>query len=207
MFLATLNISCKTDSKKIILNNSPLIYYVKTGDQIDFYHEKFDNLKDSLNFFNNEGIKLAKQNKINQSRQAFLNGLNRSPQNVIILNNMANLERDDKDFEKAIKYYKKSFFESDSLYFVAGLNLARTLSIIGEDIESEKEFHNIINHAKLDFIKGLAYYQLTENHLRYGNINKGNDALRKAKDILKENNDFDNELKTLQNKLDNYYLN
>ena len=120
---------------------------------------------------------------------------------------MANLERDDKNFEKAIKYYKKSFFESDSLYFVASLNLARTLSIIGEDIESEKEFYNIINHTNLDFIKGVAYYQLTENYLRYGNINKGNDALRKATDILKEYNDFDSDLRTLQNKLDNYYQN
>lgn len=197
--------SCKNKSNRVIVSSSPLIYYTKDKDQLDFYHEKFDNLVDSLNFFNNEGIRLAKDFKIDKSREAFLKGLNKNSTNVIILNNLGNLERDAKNFQKAIKYYQKSFNESDSLYFVAKLNLARTLSIIGKDIESEKGFYYIIDNSKLNFIKGLAYYLLTKNYLRYGYIDKGNNTFKKAKELLKENPDFNNDLIKLQNKLTNYY--
>ena len=198
-------ISCKKENNKIIINNSPLIYYTKNGETIEFYNEKFDNLYDSINTLNLLGIKFALENKLNKSRGFFLKGLDKDRNNVILLNNLGNLERDAKNFKKSIDYYKKSFAQSNSQYFVAGLNLAQTLSVIGEDINAEKEFLNVINNSDLDFIKGIAYYQLAENHLRYGEIEKGTKSIIKAKQLLNNYSDFENDLIKTENKLRNYY--
>ena len=121
------------------------------------------------------------------------------------MNNLGNLESNAKNFKKSIDYYKKSFAHSNSQYFVAGLNLARTLSVIGEDINAEKEFLNVINNSDLDFIKGISYYQLAENHLRYGEIEKGTKSIIKAKQLLNNYPDFESDLIKTENKLRDYY--
>ncbi len=199
-------ISCKKQSNSIIIiNTSPLIYYTKSGKNIEFYNEKFDNLNDSTNTLNILGIKFAQENKLNKSREFFLKGLEKDENNVILLNNLGNLERDTKSFKKSIDYYKQSFTQSNSQYFVAGLNLARTLSIVGENINAEKEFLNVINNSDLGFIIGIAYYQLAENHLRYGEIEKGTKSIIKAKQLLSDYPDFKSDLSKIENKLRNYY--
>ena len=198
-------ISCKKQNNKIIINTSPLIYYTKNGEDIVFYNERFDDLYDSINTLNLLGIKFAQENKLNKSREFFLKGLEKDLNNVILLNNLGNLESNAKNFKKSIDYYKKSFAHSNSQYFVAGLNLARTLSVIGEDINAEKEFLNVINNSDLDFIKGISYYQLAENHLRYGEIEKGTKSIIKAKQLLNNYPDFESDLIKTENKLRDYY--
>ncbi len=191
----------ETKNNKTIISTSPLIYYTKYGNHLEFYHETFDTLVDSLNSYNHLGIELAKEKKLKESRNAFLKALYIDPSNVVILNNLGNLERFTKNFKKSVEYYKKSFTKSDFLYVVAGLNLAKILDFLGERTPSEKVYTTIITNSRLAFIRGVAYYQLTEKYLRYGEIEKGINTFNRAKKLLKRYSDFSQDLTKLQRKL------
>lgn len=197
--------SCNDDVSKTIISNKPLITYYKINGDIHIYHSKFEIFTDTLNFYNDSGYEFCIDRKFNKARENFLIALDIIPNNVLILNNLGNLEREVKNFNESINYYQKSLIESKGEYFIAGINLGKTLSIIGEDIRSEDTLKRIIDNTKIDFFKGLAYFELEENHLRYGNISKGKKALSESKLILKNFNGFKKDLKGITKRYADYY--
>ena len=186
------------------INENPLIEYSKRNANIKFYHSDFDKFTDTIKKLNTIAMDLAIEHNYTESRKYFLKTLEISPNDVVLLNNIGNLEKNDEQFIKAIKYYKESFRKSDSLYYVAALNLGQTYSIIGTNTEAERTFDKVIEITDIHFINGVTYYYLADHFLKYGNINKGKNALSKASSFLEKYKGFERELNEISEKLDNY---
>ena len=186
------------------INENPLIEYSKRNAHVKFYHSDFDKFTDTIKKLNTIALDLAIEHNYTESRKYFLKALEISPNDVVLLNNIGTLEKNDDQFIEAIKYYKESFRKSDSLYYVAALNLAQTYSIIGTNREAERTFDKVIKMTNIDFFNGITYYYLADHFLKYGNIDKGKNALSKARSFLEKYEGFNRELNELSEKLDNY---
>lgn len=207
LLLFVLLYSCKSDIKvpRTIISEEPLIEYSRMNGSVRFYHSKFDKFTDTLNQLNNLAMDLALEHDYKEARKHFLRALKINPNNVVLLNNIGNLEKNDKNYIKAIRYYKESFTKSDSLYFIAAMNLGQTYSKIGSNRTAEKTLRYVIKNTDIDFVKGITFYYLADNYLKYGNVDKGKNALTKAGLLLKGYKGFDKELNELSEKLESYY--
>ena len=87
------------------------------------------------------------------------------PKNEIALNNIANIYKETKDFDKSIKYYLKSI-TANSSYKIAKINLAILYHEINKLNEAEKVYKEIINIDKLNF--GI-YFKLSNINFSYFN--------------------------------------
>ena len=72
------------------------------------------------------------------------------PNNRIALNNIANIYKELKNFEKAIKFYLKCIFANPS-YLIAKINLGILYQEIGKLNEAEKIYKEIIDIDRLNF--------------------------------------------------------
>ena len=115
-----------------------------------------------------------------------LKALELDSQDPVILNNLGNIEYDEKNFEKALDYFKQSIKVSDSLYLIAFFNLGKTYSLIGEEEKAAVVLKFAENKAENLLLKGLAQYHLAVSYLEYGKVEKGREALKKAESNLKE---------------------
>ena len=85
------------------------------------------------------------------------------PNNRIALNNIANIYKELKNFEKAIKFYLKCIFANPS-YLIAKINLGILYQEIGKLNEAEKIYKEIINIDRLNF--GI-YFKLSDISFGY----------------------------------------
>lgn len=203
IIISILLISCNRQTKFVRISENPTIEYLKEGYNISIYISDFDLEKG--NELNYQGVDFVYEKKYEKAREKFMESLSVEPNNPVTLNNLGNIEYKEHNFKKAIEYFGKSLISSDSLYVSAGINLGKTYSLIGEKEKSELIFNFFLKKTKIDFLKGICYFQLTRSHLDYGEIKKAKLSLLKAKSILNNYLDFETELNELETEIKLYY--
>jgi len=110
-----------------------------------------DNLinKNVVNLINRAQISKA-DGQLLQAKIILNKAIKLDPKNEIALNNIANIYKETKNFDKSIKYYLKSI-TANSSYKIAKINLAILYHEINKLDEAEKAYKEIINIDKLNF--------------------------------------------------------
>jgi tetratricopeptide (TPR) repeat protein len=124
-----------------------------------------------MNYLINKDVKnlinLAETNKtagkLQQAKTFLKKAIKIEPTNKIALNNIANIYKEVKDFDKSIKYYLKCIF-SNPLYLVGKINLAILYHEIGKLEDAQKIYKEIIDSDKLNF--GI-YFKLSDINFDY----------------------------------------
>jgi|TARA_B110000027_G_scaffold130260_1_gene152812 tetratricopeptide (TPR) repeat protein len=138
-----------------------------------------DNLinKNVVNLINRAQISKA-AGQLLQAKIILNKAIKLDPKNEIALNNIANIYKETKDFDKSIKYYLKSI-TANSSYKIAKINLAILYHEINKLNEAEKVYKEIINIDKLNF--GI-YFKLSNINFSYFN----EDVIQFIKDSIKK---------------------
>lgn len=200
-------ISCEIKENKPFktISDSPNIKYRIMHDEISIYDSNFKILNSQAADFSNEGIELAQRGNLVKAKVLFKKALALEPNSPVILNNLEEVEFENKNFEQAIEYYNKSIEISDSTYLYAAQNLGITYGVIGEKDLSEKLLKFVIKDSKIDFIKGASYYSLTKMYLDYGDIENAKYALKNAEKYLETEEYYNDPIAALESKILNYY--
>jgi len=140
-----------------------------------------DNLinKNVVNLINRAQISKA-DGQLLQAKIILNKAIKLDPKNEIALNNIANIYKETKNFDKSIKYYLKSI-TANSSYKIAKINLAILYHEINKLDEAEKAYKEIINIDKLNF--GI-YFKLSNISFNYFS----EDIIQFIEDSIKKKN-------------------
>ena len=124
-----------------------------------------------MNYLINKDVKnlinLAETNKtagkLQEAKTFLKKAIKIEPTNKIALNNIANIYKEMKDFDKSIRYYLKCIF-SNPLYIIGKINLAILYHEIGKLEDAQKIYKEIIDSDKLNF--GI-YFKLSDINFDY----------------------------------------
>jgi tetratricopeptide (TPR) repeat protein len=204
LIIASIIVCCKKPLEFNMINDNPHIEHAINDESITLFHENFVSDSDEFNELVDRATDLSSDGRYNKARKVFDKAMTIDPNDPVLLNNYGNLEHSDKNFSKAISYFKKSIETSDKKYLVAYINLGKTYGLIGETENAKEAYFYVLNNTEIPYLKGVTYLHLSQFHLDYGNKDEGLETVLKAKQLLRGNPYFETLIDTLENRLIEY---
>ncbi|MFC2110555.1 tetratricopeptide repeat protein [Bacteroidota bacterium] len=187
-FLIIILAACKNEKKSEDKNSITL-------STENFITEKAEEL-------NEVGIEKAKSGNYDLAEKLFLKALDLEPKNPTIITNLGLNQQVQNNYEKAVKYYEKALFVSDSTYYIASINLGKLYYKTNKHIEGVKILTFVINNSKDETIINVAHLNRSYNQVSLGNCKKAlNDynyvkkSNLNAEGILQQMNTLEKEIK------------
>lgn len=172
----------------------------KYGD-FEVFLDETEFISEEVKSLNNHGIEFVKRGEIRNAEIKYLEALKIEPNNPTILNNLGNIEKVKKNYEKSIMYYEKSLIASDSLYYSSAVNLGLLSNELHSYSRAIKLFEFVILKSKNPSQKAIAYLSLCNAYLSSGQCEKGKSVLKKSQKYLKINEKLAARYKYLEAKL------
>ncbi|MFD2696984.1 tetratricopeptide repeat protein [Mesonia sediminis] len=198
--------SCKdTDNSNNIkiISESPYIYYIFDENGMHCFDERFQQ-NDTISKISNSGREYYFNNEIEKAENQINEGLKIDSLDPILNNDLANIYKENKKFEKSIIHYNKAIKISDSIYFPPLINLADLYATLGEQSKSEKIYFYIINNNESKIYQGIAFYGLANMYYKYGYIDKAKSNLKTAKKLVQKDKNILKKLTELKVKINQY---
>lgn len=186
-----------------VISKSPYIYYHIDKNGMHYFDERFEQ-SDTINKISNSGREYYFNNEIEKALNQINKGLKIDSLDPILNNDLANIHKRDKNFEKSIIYFNKAIKVSDSLYIPSLINLAELYATLGEQSKSEKIYFYITSNNKSETFRGIAFNGLAHMYYNYGYINKAKFNLKKAKKLVQQDKDLLRKCTNLEIKINQY---
>tara|TARA_R110002072_G_scaffold248636_1_gene407601 strand:+ start:1304 stop:1924 length:621 start_codon:yes stop_codon:yes gene_type:complete len=187
-FLIIILVACKSEKKSEDQNS--LTFSTK-----NFKTKKAEEL-------NEDGIEKAKFGNYDLAEKLFLKALDLESKNPTIITNLGLNQQVQNNYEKAMKYYEKALYVSDSTYYIASLNLGKLYYKTKKHNEGVKISTFVINKSKDETIINVAYLHRSYNQVSLGNCKKALNDYNylkknnlKAEEILRQMNTLEKEIK------------
>ena len=158
----------------------------------------------NLKKISNSGREYYFNNEIEKAENQINKGLKIVPLDPILNNDLANIYKENKKFEKSIIHYNKAIKISDSIYIPPLINLADLYATLGEQSKSEKIYFYIINNNKFKIYQSIAYFRLANMYYKYGYIRKAKSNLKTAKKLVQQDKNLLNKFTELEEKINQY---
>lgn len=198
VFIIFLIFSCKKES---VLINENEAWTVNKDGEIDVFLDEpgFSSIEaKTLNF---TGIEFLQKEDFNNAEANFLKALTVEPGNPTVLNNLGNMEKRKKNYDKSKIYYEKSLIASDSLYYSPALNLA-VIDHMNENYpHARKLLEFVISNSSNASHNAIAYLLLCDNYLSLGECEKAKTVLKKSENLFKTNEILIEKFKYLEAKI------
>ncbi|WP_127844440.1 tetratricopeptide repeat protein [Psychroflexus aestuariivivens] len=198
--------SCKnTDNSNNIkiISESPYIYYILDENGMHYFDERFQQ-NDTISEISNSGREYIFNNEIEKAENQINEGLKIDSLDPILNNDLANIYKKDKKFEKSIIHYNKAIKISDSIYIPPLINLADLYATLGEQSKSEKIYFYIINNNKSEIYQGIAFHGLANMYYKYGYIDKARSNLKTGKKLVQKDKNILKKFTELEVKINQY---